>query len=328
MALTRHQIEQYNLINPYVLQEIPVICECGSEIMFTDTTRQIFCSNPRCTYKVASRLERMAKAMDVDGFGESNCIKFCKAYKMISPFQIFILNNRNDLDYIGVSAARKIMNNICDPEKRKVKLWEIVKYCGIPDIDGDAAKIFSGYSSMKEAFDEIENGEVAFIADKLGIRKTDASVMAVRIYNNLMQYKEELFFGEMQFTVMREAGETLRVAIHNGVYGFKNKGQFIKFLNNRYNGKMNFVMATSVSNDVDILISEAGIDNSGKVRNASRINARYIEEGLKAGKFTKNEIGRFKEPNDLHVVGEKILICSHDVAVERIDRYLKGREEA
>ena len=323
MALTRQQIEQYNLINPYVLMEIPEKCECGSDIMFTDTTRQIFCSNPRCTYKVASRLEKMAKAMDVDGFGEANCIKFCRAYKMISPFQIFILNNRNDLDYIGVSSARKIMNAICEPERRQVKLWEVVKYCGIPDIDGDAAKIFSGYSTMKDAFEDIENGEVAFIADKLGIKATEASVMAVRVYNNLMQYKDELFFGEMQFNIMEEAGKTMRIAIHNGVFGFKNKGQFVKYLNNRYNGKLNFILSTSVSSDVDILISEAGIDNSGKIRNATRINARYAEDGLRRGAFKAEDIGKFASADDLHAIGESVLICSHDVAVERLDRYVQ-----
>lgn len=324
MALTRQEVMSNELINPFVLQEIPDKCECGAEIMFTDTTRQIFCSNPRCTYKIASRLEKMAKEMNVDGFGEKNCIKFCKAYRMISPFQIFRLNNRNDLDYIGVSAVRKIMDDICNPDRRKVKLWEIVKYCGIPDIDGDAAKIFSGYSSMQEAYSDIENGEVAFIADKLGIRKTETSVMAVRVFNNLMQYKEELFFGEMMFDVIPEVGKTIRIAIHNGVFGFKNKGQYIRHLNNKYMGKLNFVLATSVSNDVDILISEAGIDGSGKIRNASRINARYIENALQKGEFTKEQIGKFKSENDLHVIGEKILICSHDIAEERLDRYIKS----
>lgn len=323
MALTRDEVEMHGLINPLVLQEIPEICECGAEIMFTDTTRQIFCSNPRCTYKIASRLEKMAKEMNVDGFGEKNCIKFCKAYKMISPFQIFRLNNRNDLDYIGVSAVRKIMDDICNPDRRKVKLWEIVKYCGIPDIDGDAAKIFSGYSSMQEAYSDIENGEVAFIADKLGIRKTETSVIAVRVFNNLMQYKEELFFGEMMFDVIPEVGKTMRIAIHNGVFGFKNKGQYIRHLNNKYMGKLNFVLATSVSNDVDILISEAGIDGSGKIRNASRINARYIENAIQRGEFTQEQIGKFRNENDLHVIGEKILICSHDIAEERLDRYIK-----
>lgn len=322
MALTRQQVEQYGLIDEYVLQEIPEKCECGADIVFTDTTRQIFCSNPRCTYKVAARLEKMAKDMNVDGFGEKNCIKFCKAYKMISPFQIFILNNRNDLDYIGVSSARKIMNDICADERRNVKLWEVVKYCGIPDIDGDAAKIFSGYNSMKEAFEDIENGEVAFIADKLDIKRTEASVMAVRVYKNLMQYKDELFFGEMQFNVVKEAGKTIKMAIHNSVFGYKNKGQYVRYLNNKYSGKLNFVLSNSVSNDVDILVSEAGIDNSGKVRNATRVNARNIEDGMRKGEFTQADIGKFRNPNDLHVIGEKVLICSHDILEERLDRYV------
>ena len=83
------------------------------------------------------------------------------------------------------------------------------------------------------------------------------------------------------------------------------------------------MLATSVSNDVDILISEAGIDGSGKIRNASRINARYIENAIQRGEFTQEQIGKFRNENDLHVIGEKILICSHDIAEERLDRYIK-----
>lgn len=322
MALTREQVAEYKLINPYVLQDIPEKCECGAEIEFTDNARQIFCSNPRCIYKVAARLEKMAKEMNVDGFGEKNCIKFCKAYKMISPFQIFRLNNRRDLDNIGVAAARQKMADICDEEKRKVRLWEIVKYCGIPDIDGDAAKIFSGYNTMTEAYTDIERGGVAFIADRLGIRRTDTSVMAVRVYNNIMEYKEELFFGEMMFTVIKEAGETIRIAIHNSVFGYKNKSQYVRYLNNKYMGKLNFVMASSVSSDVDILISEYGIDNSSKVRNAMRINSRYMEDVMKSGKVEKEQIGKFMSSTDLHPVGEKILICDHETAEDRLDKYV------
>lgn len=319
MSLTRQQVEENGLISDEVLAEIPEVCECGSPIMFTDTVRQIFCSNPMCICKIAFRLEKMAKAMEVDGFGYSTCITLCKAYKMISPFQVFLLENRTDLETTGVAAVNKKIEAICNKEKRNVKLWEIVKLCGIPDIESSAAKIFSGYNTMEDAYSDIDRGQVPFIAERLGITNSESSVLAVRIYNNLIQYKGELFFGETQFNVITEEGQSIKMAITGSVYGYKNKGAFVKELNNRYSGKINFMLMSSVSSDIDILVCDAD-SNSSKFINATKINRKYMEKLIESGEIGADTIGSLAE-GSLHRIGEKIIIADHYSIMDRLDKY-------
>lgn len=319
MGYTRQQVMENELIDQDVLDEIPEYCECGSPIMFTDTVRQIYCSNPRCYFKVATRLEKMAKLMNIDGFGESTCVELCKFYKLISPFQVMLLKGRNDLVRTGIAGIINKIDIMCDEENKKIKLWELVKYAGIPNIEQTAYKIFSGYNSMEEAYADIEKGQVAFVADKLGIRRTESAVMASEIYKNLMEYKAELMFGEGVFNIQKEVGLKIEIAITGGVYGYRNKGEFINYINRRYEGEVNAMLATSVSSSVDVLVAD-GDTGSIKFRNANRINEKYLSNAIASGEITdRSKIGTFENSTDLHPIGESIFICTHDKLIERLD---------
>lgn len=326
MSLDRETVFEHGLIDENVLAEIPETCECGGEIMFTDTVRQIFCSNPHCTYKVAARLEKMAKMMQADGWGESACQQICRQYKMISPFQVFLLENRADIVNTGVAGINKKVENICDRGKRSIYLWELVKYAGIPNIEQTAYKIFTGYPTIEDAYKDIEAGQVIFVAEKLGIKNKESAVMALEIYNNLMAYKDELVFGESQFDIKKESGSKLKIAITGGVFGFNNKSDFIKFINKRYNGELNAMLASSVSSSVDILVAD-GDTSSNKFNSALKINQKYIDKGISDGTINPADIGKFKNERDLHPIGEAIMIGEHDKVIERLDRvfgYSKG----
>lgn len=319
MGVTLQEVVENHLLPDYILDCIPETCECGAPIEFTDTLRQIYCSNARCLYKVASRLEAMAKAMQSDGWGESTCITVCREFGMISPFQVFLLEDMLKQGRTSsVSAFPKKVENICDRKKRNVELWEVVRLAGIPSIETIAYKIFAGYNNLTEAFSDIEKGQVPFIAEKLGIKNVESGVMAVKVYNTLMEYKEELLFGETQFDIHKPAGQTIHIAITGGVYGFRNKSEFIKYINNRYNGKVNAMLMNSVTQKVDILIAD-GDSSSNKYRTAHRINDRYLETGLSKGEFTKDDVGKFLNPKDLHPVGEKIFITNSTDVIYRLD---------
>src|SRR5699024_10138515 len=108
---------------------------------------------------------------------------------------------------------------ICDPAKRRVQLWEVVRLAGVPSIETIAYKIFNGYENLTEAYNDIEKNQVPFIAERLGLKNADGSVMAVNIYNTLLQYKDEILFGETHFTVYKPTGITLYMAITGGVNG-------------------------------------------------------------------------------------------------------------
>ena len=76
MGISLEEVIENQLISEDVLNVIPHTCGCGAPIEFTDSLRQIYCTNPRCYYKVASRLEAMAKKLRgpngecCDGWGE------------------------------------------------------------------------------------------------------------------------------------------------------------------------------------------------------------------------------------------------------------------
>ena len=323
MGITLKEVIDNELLSEDVLRYIPHTCSCGAEVEFTDSLRQIYCSNPRCFFKIAARLEAMAKHMKADGWGESTCVTVCQEFKLKSPYQVFLLEKYiNDGGSSGVPAFEKKVKSICDPSKRRVELWEVVKLAGIPSIETIAYKIFNGYDSLKDAFVDIENRQVPFIAEKLGLKNIDGSVMAVNVYNTLMQYKEELLFGETQFTIYKPTGQTMYIAITGGVNGFRNKSEFVNYIKARYNGKLNPMLLNSVTSEVDILIAD-GDTASNKFKTANRINSRYVEKGLASGMFRSEDIGKFKGETDLHPIGEKVFITDSISVFERLDKIFK-----
>lgn len=321
MGITLKQVIDNNLLSDSIIDCIPHECECGAPIEFTDSLRQIYCSNDSCYYKVAARLESMAKAMQADGWGESTCIEVCRQCKFTSPYQVFLLEQfvKDGKTIPGVSAFPKKVASISDRKLRQVELWEIVKLAGIPSIETTAYKIFNGYDNLTEAFVDIEKGKVPFIAEKLGIKNSDTGVMAVRIYNTLLQYKDELMFGEKQFEVYKPTGETLYMAITGGVQGFRNKGEFISYINNRYGGKVNAMLMGSVTQQVEILVAD-GDTSSTKYKNAIKINTNYLAKNLENGTINESDIGNFKSAKDLHPIGEKIFITDSVSIFARLDK--------
>ena len=320
MGISLNDVIENNLVSEDVLNVIPHTCECGAPIEFTDSLRQIYCTNPRCYYKVAARLESMAKKLNVDGWGESTCITVCKEFGLISPYQVFKLEDLVNQGYTSsVAAFEKKVRAICDPEVRKVELWKVVELAGIPSIESISYKIFNGYSNFTEAFEDIENGQVPFIANRLGLRNNETSVMAVNVYTNLMKYKEEILFGERQFDIYRPTGDTLYITITGGVSGYRNKGEFISYINERYNGKVNAMLMNSVTTQNDILVVD-GDSNSNKFNTANRLNDKYLEKCLESGEISKEDVGKYRGDKDLHPLGELIFIGDSHEVIERLDK--------
>lgn len=326
MSISMQEAIDNQLVSNELLEVIPHTCECGAPIAFTDSLRQIFCTNPRCYYKVAARLEAMAKKLrskdgdSCEGWGESTCVTVCSEFKLISPYQVFQLDRLVKQGATSsVSAFEKKVASICNPELRKVELWQVVALAGIPNIETIAYKIFGGYHSLSEAFEDIESGQVPFIANKLGLKNSETSVMAVNVYKTLMEYKEELLYGEKQFEIYEPTGETLYVAITGGVSGFRNKSEFIQYINDRYDGKVNAMLMNSVTTQVQILVAD-GDTGSNKFKTANRLNSKYLEKQLASGAINSSEVGKFKNEKDLHPVGELIFIGDSHEVLARLDK--------
>lgn len=276
MGISYSEVVANGLLSDEVIEYIPSVCEtCGTEIHFTDSLKQIYCPNRFCPDKIAARLEYMAKLMKADGWGASTCREVCRIFKLKSPYQVFLLEGPQymALGKQAIPAFEKKIASICDRNKRRVRLWEVVKLAGIPSIENIAYKIFNGYKSLKKAYEDIERYQVAFIADKLGLRNNETSVMAVNIYNTLIEYKNELLFGETQFEVYIPEGDELQIAITGGVDGFPNKSEFITYLNRRYAGKINAMLVNSVTAKTNILVSDKDL-NSNKYKTACKLRER------------------------------------------------------
>lgn len=252
------------LIDDEILEYIPRHCECGGEIEFTESLKQIACNNPKCYFKVASRLENMCKSLKVDGFGESSCIKICRDLKMISPFQALLIGNRT-VD--GVSSFKSKIDNLISELKKPMELWEMVALCNIPGIDSISYKLFGKYSSIEDAYKDFEKYQVPYVASLLG---NSGGVMSANIYNMLMQYKAELQFAESECNIKKLNVPKISIAISETPTGFGTKASYVARLNEILNGKASILLSNTVTKEISYLVCSP-TTNTGKVKKANSL---------------------------------------------------------
>lgn len=287
MGFSYSEVEEAGLIDAEVLENIPSACDgeygCGSELEFTENLTQIYCPDRYCTYKIAARLEAMAKDMKADGWGPENCLKVVKYFHLKSPAQVFLIPNLREEVLDGASkivpAFNKKLESICDAEKRRVQLWQVVKYMNIPGIAMNALKIFGGYTTMEDAYADIEKYQISFIMEKLGIA-VGTSVMAINVYETLLEYKDELLAAQHRFEIFKPEGDKLKIAITGGVEGYSNKSEFVNYLNKISNSRYNISLMNTVSTSIDILVADNDT-SSRKYMTAKKINGKLGEEKIK-----------------------------------------------
>ena len=262
--ITYQDVIDNELIDDEILEYIPRHCECGGEIEFTESLKQIACNNPRCYYKVASRLESMCKSLKVDGFGESSCVKICRDLKMISPFQALLIGNRT-VD--GVASFKSKIDNLISELKKPMELWEMVALCNIPGIDSVSYKLFGKYSSIEDAYKDFEKYQVPYIASLLG---NSGGVMSANIYNMLMQYKAELQFAESECNIKKLNVPKISIAISETPTGFGTKASYVARLNEILNGKASILLSNTVTKEISYLVCSP-TTNTGKVKKANSL---------------------------------------------------------
>ena len=262
--ITYQDVIDNELIDDEILEYIPRHCECGGEIEFTESLKQIACNNPKCFYKVASRLESMCKSLKVDGFGESSCIKICRDLKMISPFQALLIGNRT-VD--GVSSFKSKIDNLISELKKPMELWEMVALCNIPGIDSISYKLFGKYSYIEDAYKDFEKYQVPYIASLLG---NSGGVMSANIYNMLMQYKAELQFAESECNIKKLNVPKISIAISETPSGFGTKASYVARLNEILNGKASILLSNTVTKEISYLVCSP-TTNTGKVKKANSL---------------------------------------------------------
>lgn len=254
MSISLEEVISNGLVSQEILKYIPLVCPtCGTEVVFSDSLKQISCPNRYCPDKVAARLEAMAKTMKVDGWGEATCQAVCKQFRLHSPYQVYLLEGHH---FDGVATFEKKVAGFLNAPKRSCELWEMVQFGGIPAIATTAYKIFGGYSSIDAAYADIEAYQAPWVAEKLGLKSSESGVMAVNVYNTLLEYKGELQFAETQFNIVSKEGVPVHIAITGGVIGFTNKAEYVEHLNRRFAGKLNIMLMNSVTASVSFLVAD------------------------------------------------------------------------
>lgn len=272
MGITLTEVKEFGLLDDEVIDSLPDggHCKCGAEVEFSESLN-MYCPDRYCYMKIAARLKKMAEAMQAVGWGDANCQTVCRTFKFKTPLNIFKLGEAN-YSCPEIAAFNKKVENICDPEKRKFQLWEVVKILNIPNIGDIAMKLFDGYNSIEEAYEDFDKFQVPLIAEKLGISSgSDSSVLAWNVYNTLLDYRNELSLAQKYFTIIRPEGTKLKLVITGGVEGFRNKSEFIQFIFNRYYGKYIPVKLGSVSSETDILVCEDSSSSSRKHTRAEEL---------------------------------------------------------
>lgn len=267
--------ESMELMSESVIRELPRKCECGHELVLTDNLVQLYCPNRGCFLKIGARLEEMAKLIGADGWGASTCIDVCRQLGLSSPIDIFDDGVSSSYPE-GVSAWDKKMRNIMVALDKEWELYEVVQLLRLKGIGTIANKLFRGYNTIEEAYNDFENGKAILIAERLGIGKGDESVLAINVYNTLIESKEELLKAEKIFKIKKSSKEQIKIAITGGVDGFRSKNKFIEKLNELSKEGVTYFLNGTVTQDTELLICDEGESNSNKYRKAKSYGIRIM----------------------------------------------------
>lgn len=280
---------------------LPEYCDaCGAPMEISETLTGLHCSNPRCKDKMVMRVKALCGDLGLLTFGERNIEKFLDTYSIDSPMDIFGLQKGSPV----YDVSQKVVDCLVDQlqAKKKMLLWEYVMYSNIPFVRTSARKIFQGYEDIKTAIKDIEFGGVPFIQKKLGVSgdENGLSVQAIKVYNSIMEYKEDLIKGCEYIEIVRLGSvKELNVVCSDQVGGrFSKKAEFYAYVNNTFADKVHVNFLPAVNKGIDYLVW-AGADGSparetSKVRAVWGYNAKGANIPIVTAEQFIEEMGRLQ----------------------------------
>lgn len=263
---------------------LPETCPtCGGIMGISETLTGLHCCNSRCQDKLVMRIKAICNDLGILGFGESTIEKFIDYYGLTNPLNMFALRKGMQLsDEVSDKVSDSITEQV--EAKRNFLLWEYVRIANIPHVQTSAMQIFQGYDSLEQAYYDIEDGGVRFIQNKLGIITDDGSVSlrAMKIYDSLMEYKDDLFesIGDVNIIHLDGVKELNVVCSDQVGNGFTKKAEFYSYINNTFGDKVHVNFLPSVTKSIDYLVW-AGADGTparytSKVKSVEGWNSRGL----------------------------------------------------
>ena len=284
---------------------VPQFCEsCESPLDMNMALTELKCINPMCTGKLVMRVRKLCEALGIKHFGESSIEKWVDENGIVSPLQLYNMEDGMLLNGISENLADKLLPQI--NSVKQMKLWEFVANAQLPYIQMSAKKLLEGYSSLEDFFTDMSEGGVEFIQNRLGIGdqyddwgNPVLSTTATKIFTSLLESQDELLEAVNYITIEDESNvqELIIVASDEVGNGFSTKREFYNYIKQRYAGLATFTIGSSVTKKTSIVIWK-GFDGT-PARITSKVKRTYelYEQGIPIQGYTAPE---FIEAFDKH----------------------------
>lgn len=292
-------------LDPRFFEVVPQFCDsCESPLDMNMALTELKCINPMCTGKLVMRVRKLCEALGIKHFGESSIEKWVDENGIVSPLQLYNIEDGMLLNGISDSLADKLLPQIS--AVKTMKLWEFVANAQLPYIQMSAKKLLEGYSNLEDFFSDMTDGGVDFIQARLGIGdqyddfgNPMVSTMATKVFTSLLESQEELLEAINYITLEDESNvqEFIIVASDEVGNGFSTKREFYNYIKQRYAGLATFTIGSSVTKKTNIVIWK-GFDGT-PARETSKVKRTYElhNQGVQIQGYTAAE---FIEAFDKH----------------------------
>lgn len=292
-------------LDPRFFEVVPQFCDsCDSPLDMNMALTELKCINPMCTGKLVMRVRKLCEALGIKHFGESSIEKWVDENGIVSPLQLYNIEDGMLLNGISDSLADKLLPQIS--VVKTMKLWEFVANAQLPYIQMSAKKLLEGYSRLEDFFSDMTDGGVDFIQTRLGIGdqyddlgNPIVSTMASKVFTSLLESQEELLEAINYITLEDESNvqEFIIVASDEVGNGFSTKREFYNYIKQRYAGLATFTIGSSVTKKTNIVIWK-GFDGT-PARETSKVKRTYElhNQGVQIQGYTAAE---FIEAFDKH----------------------------
>lgn len=292
-------------LDPRFFEVVPQFCDsCDSPLDMNMALTELKCINPMCTGKLVMRVRKLCEALGIKHFGESSIEKWVDENGIVSPLQLYNIEEGMLLNGISDSLADRLLPQIS--AVKTMKLWEFVANAQLPYIQMSAKKLLEGYSNLEDFFSDMTDGGVEFIQNRLGIGdqyddlgNPIVSTMASKVFTSLLESQEELLEAINYITLEDESNvqEFIIVASDEVGNGFSTKREFYNYIKQRYAGLATFTIGSSVTKKTNIVIWK-GFDGT-PARETSKVKRTYElhNQGVQIQGYTASE---FIEAFDKH----------------------------
>ena len=221
----------------------PKNCPCCKHEL-TLVKDQLYCKNTNCSAQSSKALSHFTKTAKIKGLGEASIEKL----NISTVEELYSLTEEDITNALGSKIGEKIVNEL--ENSKKLPLEMLLPSFNIPLIGKSASAKLSEVISHIEEFNE-DTAKQAGLGPKAS---SNLSNWIENVYHK--KYKDSLPF-DFKFSKKQETGNKGVVCITGKLKSFKTKSEAEAALK-----KNGYIVKTSVTKEVTILVNESGIESA------------------------------------------------------------------